>query len=128
MLAGAAVLLVRQLDVPALPAVSGDVPAPSPQLVERGAYLARAGNCAACHTTKGGDAYAGGAAIEIPFGRVFPGNLTPDPEHGLGRWSADAFWRAMHHGQSRDGRLLNPVFPYTSYTHITYQSQLRQPN
>ena len=119
MLVGATVLLVRQLDVPALPAVSGDVPAPSPQLVERGAYLARAGNCAACHTTKGGAAYAGGAAIEIPFGRVFPGNLTPDPEHGLGRWSADAFWRAMHHGQSRDGRLLNPVFPYTSYTHIT---------
>jgi len=119
MLAGALVVLWAQLTVPALPPVSGSVPAPSPQLVERGAYLARAGNCAACHTTKGEAAYAGGSAIETRFGRVTPGNLTPDPAHGLGRWSADAFWRAMHHGQSRDGRLLNPAFPYTSYTHIT---------
>lgn len=119
MLAGALVVLIRQLNVPALPPVSGVVPALSPQLVEHGAYLARAGNCAACHTTKGEAAYAGGAAIETRFGRVYPGNLTPDPEHGLGQWSADAFWRAMHHGQSRDGRLLNPVFPYTSYTHLT---------
>jgi mono/diheme cytochrome c family protein len=119
MLAGALVVLIRQLNVPALPPVSGVVPALSPQLVEHGAYLARAGNCAACHTTKGEAAYAGGAAIETRFGRVYPGNLTPDPEHGLGQWSADAFWRAMHHGQSRDGRLLNPVFPYTSYTHVT---------
>lgn len=119
MLAGALALFVGQLTVPALPPVSGPVPLPSPQLVERGAYLARAGNCAACHTTKGEASYAGGAAIATRFGRVYPGNLTPDPEHGLGRWSADAFWRAMHHGHSRDGRLLNPVFPYTSYSHIT---------
>lgn len=119
MLAGALVLLLPQLNAPAVPPVSGPLPTPSPQLVERGAYLARAGNCAACHTTKGETAYAGGAAIATRFGRVTPGNLTPDPEHGLGHWSADAFWRAMHLGQSRDGRLLNPVFPYTSYTHIT---------
>jgi mono/diheme cytochrome c family protein len=119
MLAGALVLVARELSAPALPPVAAPATPASPQVVERGAYLARAGNCAACHTTKGEAAYAGGPAIEIPFGRVYPGNLTPDPEHGLGRWSADAFWRAMHHGRSRDGRLLNPVFPYPSYTHIT---------
>jgi mono/diheme cytochrome c family protein len=92
---------------------------PDPQQVERGAYLARAGNCAACHTARGGPAYAGGEAIATPFGQVFGGNLTPDPVHGIGRWSADAFWRAMHEGRSRDGRLLNPAFPFDSFTHLT---------
>lgn len=94
-------------------------PAPDPQQVARGAYLARAGNCAACHTARGGPAYAGGEAIATPFGRAFGGNLTPDPEHGIGLWSADAFWRALHEGRSRDGRLLNPAFPYDSFTQVT---------
>ncbi|GAB2454730.1 cytochrome c [Comamonas humi] len=93
--------------------------APSAELVQRGAYLARAGNCAACHTERGGAAYAGGKALATPFGTVFAGNLTPDAETGLGRWSADHFWRALHHGRSRDGRLLYPAFPYTEYTQVT---------
>lgn len=54
-----------------------------------------------------------------PFGTVFASNLTPDAESGLGRWSAEAFWRAMHHGQSRDGRLLVPASPCDSYTQIS---------
>ncbi|QAZ40244.1 alcohol dehydrogenase [Methylibium sp. Pch-M] len=91
----------------------------TPQQVERGAYLARAGNCAGCHTARGGAAYAGGLAIETPFGTVFSSNLTPDPATGLGRWSAAHFWRAMHHGRSMDGRLLYPAFPYTDYTLVT---------
>lgn len=113
------VLLARQLNVAALaPLTSVPVAAPSAQ-VERGAYLALAGNCAACHTARGGAAYAGGHAIHTPFGPVYAGNLTPDPTHGLGAWSADAFWRAMRHGQSRDGRLLNPVFPFENFTLIS---------
>ncbi|WP_439114813.1 c-type cytochrome [Hydrogenophaga sp.] len=112
-------LLARQLNVAALPPVASTPAAASAEQVQRGAYLARAGNCAACHTARGGEPYAGGHAIQTPFGPVFAGNLTPDPEHGLGRWSADAFWRAMHHGQSRDGRLLNPVFPYESFTRVS---------
>lgn len=48
------------------------------QLVSRGAYLARAGNCAACHTARGGAAYAGGRGIATPFGTVYSSNLTPD--------------------------------------------------
>ena len=85
----------------------------------RGAYLARLGNCAHCHTAHGGLPYAGGRAVDTPFGAVFSSNLTSDPAFGIGAWSADDFWRALHHGESKDGRLLYPAFPYTSYTHIS---------
>jgi mono/diheme cytochrome c family protein len=91
----------------------------TPQHIERGAYLARAGNCATCHTARGGVPYAGGRGIETPFGTVFAGNLTPDDATGLGRWTPDEFWRALHHGRSRDGRLLYPAFPYPQYTEVT---------
>ena len=91
----------------------------TPAQLERGRYLALAGNCAGCHTARGAAAYAGGRGIETPFGTVYASNLTPDDGTGLGRWSAAHFWRAMHHGRSRDGRLLYPAFPYTSFTNIT---------
>jgi mono/diheme cytochrome c family protein len=91
----------------------------TPQLVERGAYLARAGNCMACHTERGGAPYAGGRAVPTPFGTVVSTNLTPDTGTGIGRWSAAGFWRALHHGQSQDGRLLYPAFPYTHTTLVT---------
>ena len=87
-------------------------------LTTQGAYLARAGNCMACHTRRGGPAFAGGRAIATPFGDVLSSNLTPDMQSGLGRWNAADFWRAMHHGRSRDGRLLSPAFPYASYTRL----------
>ena len=87
--------------------------------IARGAYLARAGNCAACHTARGGKPYAGGRGIATPFGTVYAGNLTPDPSTGLGRWTSGEFWRAMHHGRSRDGRLLYPVFPYPNYSLVS---------
>ena len=86
---------------------------------DRGAYLVRVGNCAACHTDRGGAPWAGGRAIDTPFGTVYATNLTPDAVQGLGRWTADDFWRALHHGRSRDGRLLYPAFPYPNYTEIT---------
>lgn len=85
----------------------------------RGAYLARIGNCAVCHTARGGDPYAGGRGIDTPFGKVYASNLTPDPIQGIGQWTAEDFWQALHNGKSRDGRMLNPAFPYTSYTHVT---------
>ncbi len=88
-------------------------------LVERGAYLARAGNCMACHTARGGASYAGGRGIVTPFGTVYTSNLTPDNTTGIGSWSPAHFWRAMHNGRSKDGRLLYPAFPYTSYTQVT---------
>jgi len=89
------------------------------ELIAHGAYLARAGNCMACHTARGGEPYAGGRAIETPFGAVYTSNLTPDEQSGIGSWTAAHFWRAMHNGRSKDGRLLYPAFPYTSYTQVT---------
>jgi hypothetical protein len=96
-------------------AVVGDMAAQR----ERGRYLALAGNCAGCHSARGGAAYAGGRGISTPFGTVYSSNLTPDAQHGLGDWSGDDFWRAMHHGRSRDGRPLYPAFPYPNYTRVT---------
>ena len=96
-------------ELPALAAISP----------ERGAYLAQVGNCAGCHTARGGQPYAGGLAVETPFGSVYASNLTPDAATGIGRWTRAEFWRAMHHGRSKDGRLLYPAFPYTSYTLVT---------
>lgn len=105
----------RSQDGPAMT----EAPPPDAAAVERGAYLARAGNCAGCHTVPGGAPMAGGRGIETPFGTVMAGNLTPHPEHGIGRWSADDFWRALHEGRAPDGRLLVPAFPYPSYTQVT---------
>ena len=85
----------------------------------RGTYLARVGNCLACHTARGGVPAAGGRPLATPFGTVYTSNLTPDADTGIGRWSAGAFWRALHHGRSVDGRLLYPVFPYTHTTLLT---------
>lgn len=85
--------------------------------IERGRYLAVQGNCQGCHTVRGGTPFAGGRAIATPFGTLFGSNLTPGAT-GLGAWSADDFWRALHHGQSRDGRWLNPVFPISNTTQI----------
>ncbi len=91
----------------------------TPAQVERGRYLALAGNCAGCHTTRGGAPYAGGLGIDTPFGTVYASNLTPDEGAGIGSWSAAHFWRAMHNGRSKDGRLLYPAFPYPSFTRVT---------
>ena len=89
----------------------------APQIV-RGEYLARAGDCGACHTVKGKEAYAGGVPMPTPFGTLYAPNITPDPDTGIGKWMADDFWRALHEGRSKDGTLLYPAFPYTNYTKV----------
>ena len=93
--------------------------AAEPATIERGAYLAQVGNCLACHTARGGAPGAGGRALPTGFGTVYSSNLTPDVETGIGGWSPNAFWRALHHGRSADGRLLVPAFPYTHTTLLT---------
>lgn len=117
----AAAALVGWLNVRGEDPLVGDAAsfAPTPEQVARGAYLARAGNCAACHTDRGGAAYAGGKGIATPFGTVFASNLTPDARTGIGTWSEAQFWRALHNGRSADGRLLYPAFPYPNFTEIT---------
>jgi mono/diheme cytochrome c family protein len=104
----------------AAPATASAPPAADTgELVARGQYLARAGDCVACHTARGGATYAGGRAIQTPFGAIYASNVTPDKETGIGTWTADDFWRALHHGKSKDGKLLYPAFPYTNFTRIT---------
>ena len=98
-----------------VPPLQASTPAQLQLQVQRGEYLARAGNCMGCHTARGGAPFAGGRAIPTPFGSVFTSNLTPDPVTGLGHWSGDDFWAALHNGRGRDGRLLTPAFPYTNY-------------
>ena len=110
---------LRRADEP--PRAGVNPPAATPQQIERGAYLARAGNCMNCHTARGGAPFAGGRGITTPFGTVYSSNLTPDDETGLGRWSAADFRRALHEGRSRDGRLLYPAFPYPDFTLVTHE-------
>ena len=105
---------------PQAPNTAVTAPATEAQ-IEQGRYLALAGNCMACHTTRGGTPFAGGRRIDTPFGGVYSSNLTPDPETGLGRWTAQDFWQAMHRGRSKDGRLLTPAFPYNHTSVITRQ-------
>jgi mono/diheme cytochrome c family protein len=102
-----------------IPSASAAASAATPDNIARGAYLAQAGDCMACHTARGGTAYAGGRSLDTPFGALFAPNITPDRETGIGTWSADDFWRALHNGKSPNGRLLYPAFPYTNYTKVT---------
>src|ERR1700761_4819001 len=71
--------------------------------IARGRYLAILGDCAACHTDPGGKPYAGGEAIETPFGIVASANITPDVETGIGSWSDDDFVSALQRGRGKDG-------------------------
>jgi mono/diheme cytochrome c family protein len=97
---------------------SAPVLAVSPGNVERGKYLALIGNCAGCHTQPGAEPYGGGYGVPTPYGNIYASNLTPSKEHGIGDWTSEDFWRALHHGRSKSGRLLYPAFPYTSYTKV----------
>jgi len=90
-----------------------------PELVARGKYLAEAADCAACHTAPGGPPFAGGLPMQSGFGTIYATNITPDPDEGIGRWSAEDFWRALHDGVRRDGHQLYPAMPYTSYRGMT---------
>ena len=95
-----------------------------PDLVKRGEYLARAGDCVACHTADKSRPYAGGLPIATPFGTIYTPNITPDPDTGIGQWSDAEFLRAMHEGIGKSGERLYPAFPYVEYTRVTDQDVL----
>jgi mono/diheme cytochrome c family protein len=84
----------------------------------RGEYLFHAAGCAGCHTSDNpkGQLLAGGRRLDTPFGAFYPPNITPDPEHGIGRWEFGDFVRAMREGKGPDGTIYFPAFPYPSYT------------
>lgn len=117
-----------QMHVPAV--VDGYYPAYPPMtppagvsadLVKRGEYLAKMGDCIACHTDVKGkvEAYAGGLPIETPFGTFYSPNITPDKETGIGNWTEADFIRALKEGRDPKGRNYFPVFPYIYFSKIT---------
>lgn len=85
----------------------------------RGEYLARAGDCVACHTAPDGKSFAGGLEIDSPFGTIVSTNITPDPEAGIGGYSRDEFAAALRDGERADGANLYPAMPYTAYAKLS---------
>ncbi|NYT78108.1 cytochrome c [Alcaligenaceae bacterium] len=92
--------------------------APDQQLLVRGKYLAQAGDCAACHTTKDGAPFAGGVPVPTPFGTIYGTNITSDQEHGIGDWTSADFYKVLHDGISPEHPLY-PAMPYTSYRGVS---------
>ena len=90
-----------------------------PTQIQRGEYLARAGDCVSCHTAKQGEPFSGGDRLNTPFGYMLAPNITSDPDTGIGRWSADDFYRSLHDGVNRRGQDMYPTMPYDFYTNVT---------
>jgi mono/diheme cytochrome c family protein len=88
----------------------------SADVVSQGKYLTEAADCEVCHTTEGGQPFAGGRAFPTPFGVLYSPNITADRETGIGAWTDADFIRAVHKGIGKDGQRLYPALPYESYT------------
>src|SRR5512140_1780495 len=114
-------LLWSCLAVGAFPvaAVAQQAAALDASLLAKGEYLARAGDCIACHTAPEGKLFAGGLAMKTPFGTLYTSNITPDPQTGIGTWTSDQFYSMMHNGRFPDGGLVYPAMPFASYTKVT---------
>ena len=91
---------------------------PAADTVERGRYLAVAGDCGACHTGPGGEEFAGGLAMPTPLGRIYSTNITPDPQTGIGAYSIEDFSRAVREGVAKDGHYLYPAMPFPAFAKI----------
>ncbi len=101
-------------------AVSAAHAASPPELIAKGEYLARAGNCVSCHSTPDGEPFAGGLKMAVPFlGAIYTTNITPDKEHGIGNYTFEDFEGAMRRGVAKDGHMLYPAMPYPSYAKTT---------
>ncbi|QUW66806.1 cytochrome c [Pseudomonas synxantha] len=97
---------------------SCSVSAAESDLIKQGEYLARAGDCVACHTAKGGKPFAGGLPMETPIGVIYSTNITPD-KTGLGDYSFEDFDKAVRHGVAKNGSTLYPAMPYPSYARVS---------
>jgi mono/diheme cytochrome c family protein len=93
--------------------------APNADQISRGAYLAKAADCIACHTVDKAKPFAGGYPLATPFGTIYGPNITPDKETGIGNWSDEDFIRALHNGIGKNGEHLYPAFPYASFTKLS---------
>src|SRR5260370_32979196 len=83
--------------------------------IERGRYLAVLGDCGACHTARGGQPFAGGLALQTPFGTLVRPNITPDPETGIGGWTYDEFPSDLHAGRGQKSKPPYPAMPAPAY-------------
>ncbi len=92
---------------------------PNAELIARGKYLSDVGDCAACHTKDGGQPFAGGKLMNTPFGPLPASNITPDKETGIGNWTDDQFYRALHDGIDDEGHYIYPAMPFPWYTRVT---------
>jgi alcohol dehydrogenase (quinone), cytochrome c subunit len=101
----------------ALP-ISARAAAADDALVARGAYLAKVGDCVACHSAPKGKPFAGGLPMTTPMGRIYTTNITPDPDTGIGKWSEEDFEKALRQGVAKDGHNLYPAMPYPSYAKV----------
>ncbi|MFM0322627.1 cytochrome c [Caballeronia glebae] len=99
-------------------ALTSSAQAADDALVTRGAYLARAGDCVACHSAPRGKPLAGGLPMMTPLGAIYTTNITPDPDTGIGRYTEEEFARALRQGVAKDGHNLYPAMPYPSYAKI----------
>jgi len=90
----------------------------TPERIARGEYLAKLGDCAACHSVPSAPAFSGGLRMAIPIGAIYTTNITPDPTYGIGQFTLTDFDRALRFGVSR-GHTLYPAMPYTSYNSTT---------
>jgi mono/diheme cytochrome c family protein len=109
--------------LPAHPVAAGPTPTqlltqpitdstPNAALLRRGQYLVAAGDCMSCHLREGGEPLAGGLGLKTPFGVIYSPNITSDKETGIGNWSSQQFYHAMHDGIDDEGKNLYPAFPY----------------
>ncbi len=89
------------------------------QQIKQGEYLARAGDCIACHTAPQGKPYAGGLGMATPIGKVYSTNITPDKQHGIGNWSFEDFDKLMRTGVTKQGYTVYPAMPYPSYSRLS---------
>jgi mono/diheme cytochrome c family protein len=126
--AGAAILGIAGLALSQMPTPSaqpGDATTPAALLAKRiddatpdaaqlacGQYLVVAGDCMSCHLREGGEPFAGGLGLKTPFGVIYSSNITSDPRTGIGAWTSDQFYHAMHDGKGVHGENLYPAFPY----------------
>jgi mono/diheme cytochrome c family protein len=92
---------------------------PEAALIADGAYLARAGDCVACHTARSGRPFAGGLPFELPIGTIYSTNITPDPKTGIGDYTEVDFARAVRRGIAKDGTSLYPAMPFPSYARVS---------
>jgi mono/diheme cytochrome c family protein len=83
--------------------------------IARGAYLARLGDCAACHSIEGRPPFAGGLRMQTPIGAIYTSNITPDRRYGIGNYTLADFDRALRFGVA-NGQTLYPAMPYSAYS------------